>query len=267
MNIDQWLHDAADQLKQTGIQSYRLDAEILLANALERERVYVHAHGQDELAEQQRTIADALLQRRRQRIPIAYILGHKEFYGRDFSVSSDVLIPRPETESIIELIEGLAVPEGAAIADIGTGSGAIAITLALNNPARHVTAIDVSERALAVARSNAKRLHAEVTFVQGDLLVPLTAPTDVIVANLPYVDPEWERSPETDFEPELALFANNHGLALIEKLLSQVPTHLAPAGYVVLEADPDQHKAIIATANRNSLRHIRTKGYGILLQR
>jgi release factor glutamine methyltransferase len=267
MTIAQWLQDAADKFKKAGIQSHRLDAELLLCNVLGRERPYLHAHGDETIAAPQTRQANEHLKRREQRTPLAYILGHKEFYGHEFAVTPYVLIPRPETESLIECIEGLGLPPEFRFADIGTGSGAIAITLKLNQPKRQVFATDVSPEALAVAQENARNLGADVIFLQGDLTKPLRSPVDMIVANLPYVDPDWERSPETDFEPKLALFAEHHGLALIEKLIQQAPERLAANGYLLLEADPEQHDAIINLAEPSGLRHIRTEDYSVLLQR
>ncbi len=267
MRIDAWLRQSADALKAADVPSYRLDVELLLCSVLDKDRTYLHAHGDESLEGSNLQHANEYLRRREKRTPIAYILGRKEFYGREFTVTPYVLIPRPETETLIELIEELDLPPEAHIADIGTGSGAIAITLKLSEPHRRVYATDISPEALAIARENARNLSADVVFLQGDLLKPLRNPVDLIVANLPYVDPEWERSPETAFEPELALFAGNHGLALIDKLIQQAPPLLTEQGYVLLEADPEQHPAIISFAQQNSLRHIRTEGYAVLLQR
>jgi len=235
-----------------------------LANALECERVYLHAHGDEAISDQALQAASANLGQRVQRLPLAYIFGHKEFYGRDFAVTPDVLIPRPETEALIEL---LPTTENLSMIDVGTGSGAIAITAQLERPSWTVTACDIDEDALLVAAHNADALKARVTFRHSNLLTNIDGAFDVIAANLPYVDRNWERSPETDFEPALALFADNHGLALIEKLIEQTPDHLAERGYLLLEADPQQHPAIIAAGQRKSLRHVRTEGYAVLLQR
>jgi release factor glutamine methyltransferase len=258
MTIDEWLQRATSELKQSGVPSYRLDAEMLLANALERQRVYLHAHGSDELTAQQHTIADTLLKRRAQRIPMAYILGHKEFYGRDFVVTPDVLVPRSETETLIELLPDISE---CSMIDVGTGSGAIAITAKLEHPSWTVTACDIDEDALLVAAQNADRLEANIILRHSDLLTNIDGAFDAIAANLPYVDRGWERSPETNYEPEHALFADDHGLALIDKLLQQIPTHLNSRGQVLLEADPEQHDLIIRTAHKNNLQHIRTEGY------
>lgn len=264
MTIDQWLRHATEQLKSAGIKTNRLDAELLLADALECERVYLHAHGDEVIPGRALRLADARLSQRVQRLPLAYIFGYKEFYGRTFAVMPDVLIPRPETEALIEL---LPTGENLSMIDVGTGSGAIAVTAKLERPTWTVTACDIDEDALLVAAHNADTLKADITFRHSDLLTNIDGTFDVIAANLPYVDREWERSPETNFEPALALFADDHGLELIENLIDQTPNHLANGGYLLLEADPQQHPAIIAAAQAKSLRHIRTEGYAILLQR
>lgn len=267
MNIDQWLKRATHELEQTGIGSARLDAELLLADALDKPRVYLHAHSDNELTAQQLAIASALLERRKQRIPMAYITGHKEFYGREFAVSPAVLIPRPETETLIELIANLDLPPNTTIIDVGTGSGAIAITTKLEHPTWSVTGCDIDEDALLIAAQNADQLGAHISLRHSDLLGSIDGAFDLIAANLPYVDREWERSPETNFEPALALFADDHGCALIDELIRQAPAHLTPQGYVVLEADPEQHEHIAHTAQQNNLRHVRTEGYAVCFQK
>lgn len=184
---------------------------------------------------------------RTQRMPLAYVRGFQEFYGREFVVTPSVLIPRPETEQIITQLTHLQLPPGARLLDVGTGSGAIGITAALEIPGLQVEACDISQDALDVARNNAARLDAAVTLYESDLLAHAKT-YDVIAANLPYVGPDWLRSPETDFEPGLALFADNNGLALIEKLLHQTLAHLTPGGHVLIEADPRQFGEIRQTA-------------------
>lgn len=264
MTIDQWLRHATEQLKKAGIETSRLDAELILANVFERERVYLHAHGEETISDKALQVANTQLEQRAQRLPLAYIFGHKEFYGRDFAVTPDVLIPRPETEALVEL---LPTAENLSMIDVGTGSGAIAITAQLEHPSWTVTACDIDEDALLVAAHNADTLKARIIFRHSNLLTDIDGTFDIIAANLPYVDRDWERSPETDFEPALALFADDHGLELIEKLIEQAPDHLAEHGYLLLEADPQQHPTIIAAAQQKSLRHIRTEGYAVLLQR
>jgi release factor glutamine methyltransferase len=226
-------------LHLAGITSARLDAELLLAHVLEQSREWCLAHDDQPLSAAQLRQLDQLLTRRLNREPIAYILGRKEFYSRDFLVTPDVLIPRPETEQLVESVESL-LAEDSKIIDVGCGSGCIGITLKLECPTSNVTLSDISQSALAVANTNAARLGAEVEIVQSDLLDNISGRFDIIVANLPYVDRNWPVSPETKFEPPAALFAPDSGLALVKRLIVTAPQHLTPSGYLVLEFDPRQ---------------------------
>lgn len=257
--IGQWLQDASHELKQRNIPSHRLDAEIILAHTLGTPRTYLHAHGDDLLSLRNRDIANARLDLRFDRVPVAYIIGHKEFYGQRFSVTTATLIPRPESEVMIDLLKEV-MPENTAILtetrrliDVGTGSGALGITAKLLYPELEVTLLDISRYALAVAEKNAEYLGATVSTMESDLLSAYPFKADYILANLPYVDESWERSPETDHEPAIALFAAQHGLALIYKLLDQAGRVLTPSGYLFIEADPEQHDAIIAEAKKYHL--------------
>jgi len=260
-----WLQDAADQLAEAGIATARLDAEIILAHTIRKSRTWLHAHGDEILAPRLIEITDARLALRLDRTPIAYIIGHKEFYSRAFKVTPSVLIPRPESESLIELLKKHIPANAKRLIDVGTGSGCLGITAKLEFSSLGVTLSDVSRHALKVAESNASTLHAEVTLIQGGLLTQAPGLFDVVIANLPYVDKEWERSLETNKEPGLALFADNGGLALIEQLLYQLPKALGSLGLVLLEADPCQHQAIIALATKLGLKHLETEGYAIAL--
>ncbi len=274
MTVQEWLTHAAKRLKAVGIPSARLDAELLLAHTLRKARTWLHAHGSDLLDARQFEIAEARLDLRADRVPVAYIIGHKDFYGRRFKVTTATLIPRPESEDLITLLAD-TIPSNALlpmitpfrVADIGTGSGALGITAKLEYPNIEVTLLDISRHALQVAEENATALKADVTCMQSDLLAQYPYVADVIIANLPYVDEDWERSPETNHEPALALFAQNGGMALIFKLLEQTKVALAVGGSLILEADPVQHEAIIVEAAKYKLVHIRTLDYGVLLEK
>jgi release factor glutamine methyltransferase len=266
MIINEWLEKASTRLKEAGIRSHRLDAELLLAHTLKCERTWLIAHGTEDVADKDLWhTANTLLTKRIHRMPIAYLVGHKEFYGRMFTVDENVLIPRPETEVLIELL-GTYSPQGRAI-DVGCGSGCIGITAKLEFPSLDVTLADVSTAALGVAEVNATNLKAEVTLAQSDLLADISSSFRFIFANLPYVDEEWERSPETSHEPALALFADNQGLALIEKLIAQTEDHLEKGGYLFLEADPEQHPAIQKAGALHELRLVEASDYIVVLQR
>lgn len=266
MMIDVWLQEAAKELKSAGIDSARLDAELILAHTIRQPRTYLHSHGEDEIEPRHREIADARLELRRERTPIAYIVGHKEFYGRRFKTTPAALIPRPETESFIELLGTIMptnlplVQEKRKLVDVGTGTGTIGITAKLEWPELDVTLTDISQQALNLAKQNAELLDADVHFYKGDLLRGYGSPIDIIVSNPPYVDREWDVSPETQAEPELALYAKKHGLALIDQLLVQAAQLLKPGGSLLLEADERQHAAIIQAAHEQGLKHASSLG-------
>lgn len=233
-----------------GITSARLDAELLMAQAMGVERSYLHAHSEERLDDATRQRFEQLVARRLKREPLAYIVGHKEFYGREFAVTPDVLIPRPETERLIEFVlRNIAL--GATILEVGTGSGAIAITLALELAKSQVTATDISASAITLAKKNANSLSAVMTLTQSDLLNSVSGKFDLIVANLPYVDPDWPASPETRFEPALALFADDNGLALIKRLMLQATKHLPIGGTLLLELDTRQLTETMAFAEHH----------------
>lgn len=265
MTISDWLLQATKQLQHADIETARLDAELILAHTLGNDRTWLIAHGDDQLdSPASGDTADLLLQRRINREPIAYLTGTKEFYGRTFTVTSDVLIPRPETETLIDMIKE-RIQDGTFL-DVGCGSGCIGITAALEIPELEVTLADISEEALKITNNNILDLDAKASAVRSDLLEDIDGEYDFIVANLPYVDPDWERSPETDHEPSLALFADNHGLELIYKLVSTSPDHLTAQGYLLLEADPEQHSAITDFAQNHGFREIESRNYALLLQ-
>lgn len=269
MNISTWLRDAAAQLRHSDITSARLDAELILSHTLRRSRTYLHAHGDDQLDSRTLDIAGARIQLRIERVPIAYIIGHKEFYGRRFAVNPSVLIPRPESESIIEWLLELTASEISPkrLIDVGTGSGALGITVKLERPHLHVTLSDVDRKALAVASKNADNLGADVTCTVDNLLDHQGYAVDYILANLPYVSREWsDTSPELKHEPSLALYADEKGLRLIYRLLPQIARWLTPDGTALLEADPTQHAAITAAAEQHGLVSIGSRDYCLGLQ-
>lgn len=237
MNVSSWL-------KESPID--HLDSELIVAFVLGKDRTFVHAHPEYVFTEVELSKIQDFATRRGAGEPLAYILGAKEFYGHNFRVTRDTLIPRPETEVLIDLAKTLNAQK---ILDVGTGSGCIAITLALEMPQAEIEAVDISPKALEIAQENAKNLGAKVKFYQSDLLEN-TEKYDIIVANLPYVDKNWDwLGPELDYEPETALYADDGGLELIKKLINQAPQHLNRDGYLLLEADRSQHEKIASYAS------------------
>ena len=201
------------------------------------------------------------------------------FYGREFNVNPDVLIPRPETEMVVDAVLNLVgkpylpgvrpsearLPRDLTIVDVGTGSGCIAVTLKLELPEATVVASDVSEKVLEVAKENAERLGAEVEFVQADLLDDAIITPDLVVANLPYVDKNWDWIDKKALskEPSLALYAEDGGLAIIKRLIDQVVGR--GIKHLILEADPSQHQSIINYADKKGLTLGETRGFALYL--
>ena len=270
MNISTWLKHTAEHLKNAGITSAQLDAELLLANTLRKNRTYLHAHLDEEIDARRVDIAEARLSLRLDRVPLAYILGEKEFYGRNFSVSPSVLVPRPESEEMINLLLRLAPQDDQSrtLIDIGTGSGCLGITAALELPDNwHVVLSDISPKALLVAEKNAKKLGAKIFTQKQSLLLGQFEKLDCILANLPYVDKDWKNtSPELRHEPSEALYASEGGLKLIRELIQQAPKHMTDQGLLFIEADEEQHQTIVAFGNQNGFLHLGTSGLIVVLR-
>jgi release factor glutamine methyltransferase len=224
-----------------------LDAQVLLAHVAQRDRAWLLGHAREAVEEQLETRFAALIERRAGGEPVAYIMGSAGFFGREFLVSSEVLVPRPETEHLVEAACSAVRSQRtrARVVDIGTGSGAVAVTLALELPEVSVYATDISAGALAVAVENAARLGAgdRVVFLEGDLAAPLLpyAPFTCVVANLPYVrSAEVPRLPHpVGYEPRIAVDGGPDGLALYSRLLEQLPPLLARGASCFFEAAPD----------------------------
>ena len=237
-----------------GIATPRLDAEILIAFALGCDRVRVYLDLDRPLTPEELVAVRALVVRRRKREPVAYIVGQREFYQRAFSVSPAVLIPRPDTETLIErALELMPEDKPVHVLDLCTGSGAIAVTLAAERPLAEVHATDLSDAALSVARDNAERhgVAERIRFAQGDLFgaLPERVLYDLIVANPPYIRAGDAPSlaPEIRLhEPELALFAGEDGLAIIERLCVEVGGWLASGGTLLFEIGAGQAEGVMA---------------------
>ncbi len=264
--IAQALAWATHDLRATS-ETPRLDAELLLAYVLGWERARLLAEGRLLLMEAQTVAFRDLVVRRAALEPVAYLIGHKEFYGIDFMIDQRALMPRPETELLVELALGFAqrwttddrrlirplhaiVHRPLSVVDVGTGSGAIAIALALHLPAARIDAIDISHNALALAQQNVERhgLTERVQLLQGDLLDSLTESVDLIVGNLPYTILAEIDEGVRRHEPHLALDGGADGLALYRRLLSQAPAYLKPGGVILLEIGATQAAAVTQLA-------------------
>ena len=242
------IQDTHQNLEAAGIPDARLEAEVLVMNVMRMARQSIFAEQETEVSGQQQAALDSLLERRFSREPLAYILGQREFYGISVMVTPAVLIPRPETEGLVEhaLFMALMAMESTdlTIADVGTGSGAIAINLAIHLPAARIFAVDVADVVLDVAAYNiqAHGVADRVSLAIGDLLDAVPEPVDLIVANLPYIPTERlpTLQPEVQREPKLALDGGPEGLDLVRRLLAQAEEKLKDHGIILLELDPEQ---------------------------
>ena len=237
MTLQTALQQACKLLEDSSIAAPRLTAEVLLCHSLGRERAYLYSHPEVELSDVVRVHYGRYLHERLSGKPTQYITGVQEFYGRDFLVTPEVLIPRPETEHVVEAALAL-VPAPRRVLDVGCGSGAIAITLSLELHAE-VVATDISVAALAVAVKNAKKLNARVEFVACDLASAFApASLDLVVSNPPYValaDAPGLQREVRDYEPHVALFAGKTGLEIYARLVQEAERVLRPGGALVLE--------------------------------
>jgi release factor glutamine methyltransferase len=282
VQLRQALQQAITKLEAAGIDAARLSAEVLAFHVLGYDRAYLYAHPERLLTEAELAQYESLVERRAAGEPLQYLTGHQEFWGADFLVTPSVLIPRPETEhlveAVLELVRAFAVPrvgneptpghpispqswayansgppeeQRLKIIDVGTGSGAIAVSLARELPNAEVYAVDLSSEALDVARRNAERLGARVQFAQSDVLdsVVRDASFDFVVSNPPYVglnEADKVQSVVKDYEPHMALFAGVEGLAVIRRLIPQSCDALRPGGWLLMEIGYSQSEAVMA---------------------
>ena len=274
MNPADWtvrrlLHWTTDYFRDAGFSSPRLDAEILLAHALEKDRLYLYLHYESQVPQDRLKAFRERIQRRMNKEPVAYITGRREFYSLPFSVDPSVLIPRPETEHLVEhsfryVKERFATlePERVRILEVGTGCGNIALALAKNLPKAWIVSVDISAGALATAGRNLKVQTdpcGKVHLVQGNLLEwshPLRARFHIVVSNPPYVtEEEWELLPSEvrDYEPKTALCAGTRGTELQERILRQTAELLEDQGGLIMEMGETQEEALLEFAQHTGL--------------
>ncbi|MFC2447331.1 MAG: peptide chain release factor N(5)-glutamine methyltransferase [Candidatus Nanoperiomorbus sp.] len=273
LSIADFLAISTKTLSKAGIASARLDSELILAHVLRRSREWLLAHDTDTLTQSQQRQARQSLLQRTQRRPIAYLTGRRDFYGHSFLVNEQVLVPRPESEVILAILDELAQDHHLrTVLDVGTGSGCLAISVKLTHPDLAVSACDISKSALLVARRNAARLlpsGQQIKFYQSDLLsgLPVSSRFDLIVANLPYLSPGQDGlSPELAYEPAIALYANDDGLSLIKQLITTVPAHLTPRGHLLLEMNTDQIETVASYATDYRYQVVKQELFHLLMR-
>lgn len=253
-----------EYFQQHGVPNPRLDAEVLLGHLLEKSRLQLYLHFEMPVFQEHLTPFRELIKKRIERTPVSYLTNRKEFMSLDFYVDERVLIPRPETEQLVETVLTAKSRDFQRLLELGTGSGVIATSLAVQQPEWEIVATDISESALAVARQNAEThaCAAQIKFLSGDLFEPIEAMNtdekaqfDWIVCNPPYIK-NTERdtlNPDVrDYEPEVALFAGDDGLAVIRRLIVEAPGYLAPSGKLILEIGETQADSVRALLDAES---------------
>lgn len=265
MTVLEVLQSTTGYFRKHNIESPRLNAEHLLAHVLGRKRIELYLEFERQLNESELAPLRELVKRRAKGEPLQHLLGTVEFCGRTFLCDKRALVPRPETEQLVEvLISSFKIEiTDSRILDVGTGSGVIALSLAAEYPETEIVASDISEEALALARKNADRLGlgAHVRFLKSELLENVEGAFDLIVANLPYISTEQRQtlSREVLHDPDIALFSGARGDELLRKLIEQAPSRLRPGGVLALEIGIGQDKTLVSAMEKKNYRDICTK--------
>ena len=272
MRADVWLKAAIQQLHSAGIETARLDALVLLEDYSGHDRGYLLAHPElviDESVVQQ--LAN-VLKERAQHIPLAYLRGKAEFYGREFVVGPGVLVPRPETEAMIDLFNQLlgelngrrqSAPNGKQwrVADVGTGSGALGITAALEQPSVHVSLLEIDTAAIEIAKTNVINLSTATPVIESDLLKNAAQDYDILLSNLPYVPDDYVINQAATHEPALAIFGGADGLDLYRRLFTQIKIVANKPLYILTEALPQSHELLATLAGASSYQLMKTADF------
>jgi release factor glutamine methyltransferase len=263
MTVLQVLQSSTEYLTKHKIENPRLNAEHLLAHVLGRKRIELYLDFERKLTETELGPLRELVKRRSEGEPLQHLLGTVEFCGLTFLCDKRAMVPRPETEELVELVQSAIRDPRSAILDVGTGSGVIALSLAEKYPEASIVAIDVSDDALALAQENAVRLDlsSRVRFLKSRLLENVAGAFDLIVANLPYISTQDRHtlSREVLHEPEIALFAGRRGDELVRELIDEAPTRLRPGGMLALEIGLGQSEALLSALTEKNYRDICAK--------
>jgi release factor glutamine methyltransferase len=263
MTVLQVLQSTAEYFKKRKIENPRLNAEHLLAHVLERKRIELYLEFERELTETELTPLRDLVKRRSEGEPLQHLLGTVEFCGHVFLCDKRAMVPRPETEELVEFLKSEIRNPKSEIVDVGTGSGVIALSLAAKFPEAKTMAIDISDAALALAQENAARLNlsARVQFLKSRLLENVEGAFDLIVANLPYISTQDRDtvSREVLHDPEIALFAGTRGDELVRELIDQAPSRLRSGGMLALEIGLGQSEDLLSALAEKNYRDIYAK--------
>lgn len=247
MTAQELLDSSIERLEKAGVPSARLDVLVLMEDILGRDRAEILAHPEMPAKTPQIAKLNKYITQRIQHIPLAYIRGKVPFFGREFVLSSCVLVPRPETETMIEILKKLPLPAQPVLADIGTGSGCIGVTAALEIPGSKAELYDIDPAALRIARKNVKLLQANARCFRSDLLSKFTR-AKIILANLPYVPERYAINQAAEHEPRHAIFGGKDGLNLYRRLFEQIAALKSKPVFVLTEALPPQHPNLTVIA-------------------
>jgi release factor glutamine methyltransferase len=255
--ISNWLKSTTAKFTKASIKSARLDALILLENVIQKDRSYLLSHPEQIIKISELKTLASLVDRRLKYEPVAYIRGFSEFYGRKFLVNNSVLIPRPESESFIDLALQLS-NQLKTVADVGSGSGALGLTIKLELPDVNVDLIENSLPALKVSKLNAKNLNAKVNIAKSNLFEAANGKYDLVVANLPYLPDDFKFDPATKYEPSRALLGGPDGLSIYRKLWDEIKTRKAKPAIVLTESLHFQHLDLENMANHSGYSLVKT---------
>jgi release factor glutamine methyltransferase len=261
MRVDRWLESATKKLSAAGIESARLDSLILLEDEFGVDRSLILASPERLISKTKQKRLDAKLKRRQKHLPLAYIRGHSEFYGRKFLINRYVLEPRPESETMIDMLLMLPLLKNYVYADVGTGSGALGITVTLELGIKEVDLYDIDANALAVAKHNVEFHELRLKAYKRDLLRNYSRPYDVILANLPYVPESYHVNQAAAMEPRIAIFGGKDGLDVYRRLFSQLHRFGWSPKFVLTEAVPPQHMELAEIAAARGFRLVKTDGF------
>lgn len=247
MTAQEFLESSTKRLREAGVPSARLDILVLMEDVLGRGRAEILAHPEMVVLGADLAKLNKFITQRQKHVPLAYIRGKVPFFGREFKINKHVLVPRPETETMVEILKKMPLPARPVLADVGSGSGCIGITAALEIPGSKALLYDIDPETLKVARQNIKTLGADARCIKSDLLGRYT-PADVILANLPYVPERYAINPAAEHEPKHAIFGGKDGLNLYRRLFEQIDSLKRKPEFVLTEALPPQHQDLALIA-------------------
>lgn len=262
MHIKRWLSDARQKLERKGIGTAELDCLVLVEDATGKDRAWLLAHPEYEISDTAQAVLDTQITQRATHLPLAFVRGKTEFFGREFFVEKTVLEPRPESETMIELLLELPLGDFTKLADVGSGSGALGITVKLERPKWDIDLLDIDPKTLRVAQKNVIKHAVHVQILQSDLLKNSAKPYDVLLANLPYVPDSHTINKAATYEPKHAIFGGQDGLDVYRGLFEQISVRLvAKPRYILTESLPTQHKQLASLAQKYKYRLDNTQDF------